>query len=54
MKKNYIAPAITVVEIEAENILAGSGEPTGTNMLEVENDFSDTEGTVSHNDIWGD
>lgn len=29
MKKNYIIPEITVIEIESENILAGSDETGG-------------------------
>lgn len=47
MKKNYIAPKITVIEIGSETILAGSGG-VGTGAKAI--DVSETE----EDNIWGD
>lgn len=44
-KKKYLIPAIAVVEIESESILAGS-EPGGQKKVEVSgDDFNTSEGT---------
>lgn len=44
MKKKYVAPQMTIIEIEAERILAGSGE-RGRTM-----DVNDGAG---NDDLWG-
>ena len=31
MNKKYVAPEITVIEMESSNIMAGSGSPSGPN-----------------------
>lgn len=54
MKKTYIEPAVTLTEVELQQILAGSGEPVDfvNNEINVQN-VGATGTAMSRVDVWG-
>lgn len=54
MKKTYIVPAVTLTEVELQQILAGSGEPVDfvNNEINVQN-VGATGTAMSRVDVWG-
>ena len=54
MKKTYIEPAVTLTEVELQQILAGSGEPIDFVNKEINVQNVGATGTaMSRVDVWG-
>lgn len=54
MKKTYIVPAVTLTEVELQQILAGSGEPVDfdNNEINVQAGVA-TGAAMSRVNVWG-
>lgn len=54
MKKTYIEPAVTLTEVELQQILAGSGEPIDFDNKEINVQADGAKGAaMSRVDVWG-
>lgn len=55
MKKTYIEPAVTLTEVELQQILAGSGEPVDFVKNEINVQAGEAQGAaMSRVNVWGD